>query len=155
MTNPIQHAKQSEETSYLQIQPYMLSLFQRLAGNYAILGVSVVIVNTIGVQILLGLLAIPQSTATAIAFAVNLLIFFYGWRFLENRNHATALFVLYTQYSRQRRHLKASIAMAENGTLDDENTLYVQVDLLEETAKSFLAAVAEQNLKARPRESAN
>jgi len=153
VANSLQHAKNSLEATHAHVQPYMAELFSRLASNYLLLMGGVLIVNMIGIPLLLRVIIIPVSTANILGFAAMLLILVYGWRFLENRNRATALFVLYIRYSRQRRELIASIEQAETDSLEDENTLYVNVDLYEESASSFLDAVEEQGLKAHPNES--
>lgn len=148
MANPIQNAKNSLAATHEQVQPYMAELFKRIASNYAILIAGVLVVNMIMLPLLLRFVPIPVSTANVLGFSAMLLILVYGWRFLENRNRATSLFVLYTRYSRQRRDLLATVEAAESSTLEDENTLYVNVDLLEEAASSLLDAVEEQGLKA-------
>lgn len=148
MANPIQHAKKTSERVHEAIRPYMPSVFQALALNYSILVIVVALINTVGVWALLRFFPLPTSTVNVISFAVNLLFLLYGWRFLENRNNATAIFALYTRYSRQRRDLQAVVKQAENKTLDNEDTVYVQVDILEETATQFLEAVEAQGVKA-------
>ena len=155
MANPIKHAKKTAENAHLQVQPYMASLFQRLGFNYAILIMIMVLINTVGVWLLLTFLPIPQSTANVIGFSVNLIFLLYGWRFLEKRNRATSLFVLYTRYSRQRRDLTDNIKLAEDGALENTDDLYIQVDVLEEKATSFLEAVESEGMKAHQSESNN
>lgn len=149
MANPIEHAKTTSERVHNAVQPYMPETFYRIGSNYSLLLITVVAVNMIGIPLVLRFLPLPLSTANVMGFSVMLLILVYGWRFLENRNHATAIFVLYTRYSRQRRDLQDALKQAENGVLEDENTLYVHVDLLEEVASGFLDAVEEQGVKAR------
>ncbi len=153
MANPIKHAKQTAENTHQQVQPYMASLFQRLGFNYANLIILMLVINILSVWLLLRILPLPPSTANVIGFAVNLIFLVYGWRFLEKRNNATALFVLYTRYSRQRRDLKDNIKLAEDGALENEDNLYTQVDVLEENASLFLDAVEEEGMKAHYRES--
>lgn len=148
MANPIQHAKTSAERIHEAVRPYMPETFYQLGSNYGLLLIAVVAVNMLGIPLLLRFISLPLSTANVLAFSVMLLILVYGWRFLENRNHATAIFVLYTRYSRQRRDLLDTITQAENGILEDDNALYVQVDLLEEKATAYLEAVEEQGVKA-------
>lgn len=136
----IEQAKQTDETIFEEVQPYMLAIFPRLTFNYLSLTLSVLLLWFIGVGLLRNI--VPQSIATSIVFAVSLVLFFYGWRFLENRNHATALFALYTRYSRQRRDLKTQIANDA-----DEETLLNTLHLLEESAQAFIEAAKENGVE--------
>ncbi|MGJ3237241.1 MAG: hypothetical protein ACFE0Q_00900 [Anaerolineae bacterium] len=151
MANPTQHAQRVLDASHEQVQPYMAALFSRLANNYGILFLLVLMVNLIGIPLLMRWMPVPASTANVLGFSAMVLILVYGWRFLENRNQATALFVLYIRYSRQRRDTEDTLKLAQEGALEDENRLYVQVDLLEENATSLLNAVQEQGLAQHPR----
>jgi len=146
MANPINHAKKAQERAYDAVQPYMPPLFKRLAFNYFVLLFTVAIVNTLGMRVLLSVLPMPPSTANVIGFSVNLILLLFGWRLLEQRNKATGLFILYTRFSSQRRDLKATIENAEDDVLDDDNALYVGVDLMEEAAKNFLDAVENEGV---------
>jgi hypothetical protein len=136
----LEQAKETDETIFKQVQPYMLALMPRLTFNYFTLSMIILILWLIGLQLLAKL--VPVSTANAIMFALSLLIFIYAWRFLENRNHATALFVLYTHYSRQRRDLKAQMASEV-----DEETLLNNLQWLEDSAQAFLEAAQENGLE--------
>lgn len=148
MANPIQHAKTSAERVHEAVRPYMPETFYQLGINYGLLLISVVAVNMLGIPLILRFIPLTLSTANILGFSVMLLILVYGWRFLEKRNSATAIFVLYTRYSRERRNLQDILEQAENGVLEDENTIYTQVDILEETASNFLDAVEQQGVKA-------
>lgn len=149
MANPIQHAETTLERVHEQIQPYMADLFYKLANNYILLFGAVLLTNLIILPVAFQFLPLLNSTMTIIEFSLILLILVFGWRFLEARNHATALFVIYIRYSRQKRDLEATLALAKEGVLDDDNALYVGVDLLEESATSFLNAVEAEGLKAQ------
>lgn len=153
MADPLKHAQRSEDEAHTRVQPYMISLFQRLAVNYLILVVAMVLVYTAGTRLLLNLFPVSLFVANGIAFAVNVLILLFGWRYLENRNRATGLFVLYTRYSRQRRDLNDTITRAEDGSLENTDRLYLEVDLLEENTNSLLEAIEEQGVKAHQMES--
>ncbi|MGB7339073.1 MAG: hypothetical protein WBC91_09300 [Phototrophicaceae bacterium] len=148
MANPIQHAETTLTRVHAHVQPYMADLFYRVANNYLLLLAAVFVTNMIGIPLLLRFVPIPLSTVNIIGFSAMLLILVYGWRYLENRNHATALFVLYIRYSRAKRDLEASLVLAKEGVLENDDTLYIQVDFLEETATGLLDAVEEQGLKA-------
>lgn len=150
MQETIQYTRQQLDTVYKAIRPYMPHLFQRLAGNYGLIFFVVLVWNLIVLTVIDAYIPFPQSTIIVLSFAGPLLILYYGWRFMENRNHATSLFVLYTQYSSQRRRLLTQLEQAENGVLEDDNTLIVGVQQLEETADSFLDAADENKLQAQP-----
>ena len=136
----LEQAKQTDESIFEQVQPYMLALMPRLTFNYFTLSMIVLILWLIGLQLFAKL--VPVSTANAIMFALSLLIFIYAWRFLENRNHATALFVLYTRYSRQRRDLKTQLASEV-----DDDTVSNHLEWLESAANAFLEAAQENGLE--------
>lgn len=118
----------------------MLAILPRISFNYLSLTSSLFILWFIGIKSLTQIL--PSSTATAIMFALCLIIFVKGWQFLENRNHATALFVSYIYYSRQRRDLKRLFA-----TEPDEETLSTNIQWLEETANAFIDAAQEMDVE--------
>ncbi|MEM9951705.1 MAG: hypothetical protein AAF846_08905 [Chloroflexota bacterium] len=149
MANSIQHAENTKTRIHEQVQPYMADLFYRLANNYVILFGAILLTNMILLPLLFQLLpdSFPSSTPQVLGFASVLLLLVFGWRFLENRNHATALFALYIRYSRQKRDLEENITLAQDDMLPDENTLYVSVDLLEDSATSLLQAIEEEGLK--------
>jgi hypothetical protein len=89
------------------VRGYMPPLLPRLLLTYGLPVLGVLLAN-----ILLPLLIpdfVPTSTATILTFAVHLLILYLGWRTLEQRTHATALFVLYSTYTTQRRNFRKSL----------------------------------------------
>jgi hypothetical protein len=145
MADPLNHAQTSHSKLESQIKPYVSGVFPRLALNYGLLVVLALIVSTIAVPSLAQW--IPQSTATTLGFCINFLLLFFGLRYLENRNHATALFMLYTRYSRQRRDLEALIQQAQAKTLENTDTLYSSVDSLEEIGRSFITAATEAGIQ--------
>ncbi|MEL6408490.1 MAG: hypothetical protein AAFR81_29250 [Chloroflexota bacterium] len=149
MQETIQHTRQQLDTVHAAVRPYMPHLFQRLFGNYGLIFFFVLAWNLIVLNLIATYIPFPQSTIVVLGFAGPLLILYYGWRFMESRNHATALFVLYTQYSSQRRSLLNKLEQAENGVLDDDNPLIVGIQQLEETADSFLNAADENKLQAQ------
>jgi hypothetical protein len=138
--NMIQQAQQTDENLFQELQPYMIAILPRLTFNYLSLTMPLLLFWLIGLQLLAQI--VPLSTANAIIFALSLFMFIYGWRFLENRNHATALFVLYTRYSRQRRDLKALLKPET-----DEARLISNLQWLAESAQSFLDAAKENGLE--------
>jgi hypothetical protein len=121
-----------------EVQPYVAGVFPRLAFNFGLVLTVALIVSTIAVPSLAQF--IPQSTATTLGFCTNFLILFFGLRALENRNHATALFVLYSKYSRQRRDLEA---LMKQGNQDVDSSL----GALEEIAQSFIKAATEAGIQ--------
>lgn len=135
----LEEAKQQDETIFEEVQPYMLAIMPRLSFNYASLSLGLLFLWLIGLQLLARI--VPLSTANATLFVASLFIFIYGWRFLENRNHATSLFVLYTRYSRQRRDLKALISSDA-----DEESLSNNIQWLEEAAQAFIHAAQDSGL---------
>jgi len=121
------------------VREYMPGLFPRLAINYFVpmaVGMLVAVLTA-------GFLArwLPSPTPSALGFVINLAILIYGWRYLENRNHATALLVLYTTYSRHRRELLQILQVG------DEQQASTQLEFLEEAAGNFIDAAQEQHIK--------
>lgn len=148
MQETIQEAEQQRDEVHDAVQPYMATLAQRVISNYALLFGAVVAFNVLVLNVLFALMPfIPQSTMGVLGFAGNLLILYYGWRFLEGRNSATALFVLYTQYSSQRRTLTAQLDAAETEALEDDAALIVGIEQLEASADDFLTAAEETQLQ--------
>jgi uncharacterized membrane protein len=122
-----------------EVQPYVAGIFPRLAFNFGLLVVLALIVSTIAVPSLAQF--IPQSTATTLGFCTNFLLLFFGMRYLENRNHALALFVLYSKYSRERRDLEAFMQQGNQESLESN------LDALEELAQSFINAATEAGVQ--------
>lgn len=147
MANPIQNAENALKRIHTEVQPYMATLFYKIANNYLLLLAGVIVINMIGLPLLIRFVPIPMSTVNVIGFSAMLLILVYGWRYLEKRNHATTLFVFYIHYSRAKRNLEASLDLARAGSLETDDTLYIQIDLLEETATILLDAIEEEGLK--------
>ena len=135
----LEQAKQADENIYKEVQPYMLAIFPRMTFNYLSLTLGILILWFAGIYLLDSFM--PQALSTSIIFALSLLIFVFGWRFLENRNHATSLFVLYTSYSRQRRDFKAQLRG------DDKIKISTSIGLLEETAQEFIAAAKDSGVE--------
>ena len=147
MANAVQHAQKSEAHTYDQVRVYLPGLLPRLAFNYAVLFAIIFIVGLVVVPLLRQV--IFESTAIIAGFAANVLILVYGLRWLEQRNPATTLFVLYTRFSRQRRDLRKLLKLAETATPPADQELYTRVDLMEEAARQFIAAANDQGLKPR------
>jgi hypothetical protein len=144
MADPLNHAQNAHSRIEAQVKPYVAGIFPRLAFNYGLLMLLALLVSVIVVPSLAQW--IPQSTASTIGFSANILLLFFGLRYLENRNHATSLFLLYTRYSRERRELEALIQQAQANTLTNSDSLYSSVDDLEEIARSFLTAATEAGI---------
>lgn len=147
MANPLQHAQKSHENTERQVKPYVGELLPRLVNNYGLLFLLALLVSLFLVPLLANW--IPQSTATILGYALNLLLLVYGSRFLEGRNKATGLYVLYSRYSRQRRSLETLMKQAEAQSLENSDSLYSSVDLFEEAAKNFLSAAQDAGVKAK------
>lgn len=126
------------ETTHEDVRRYMPGVGKQLLLNYAVLMLIALFLNIAVITLLLRF--IPRPTANAIAFGFNLVWLIYGWRYLEGRNHATALFVLYTRYSRERRDLTRLLDTADAPALDNS------VDAVEETAQRFIDAAQAQHI---------
>ncbi|MCA9914611.1 MAG: hypothetical protein KC496_14765 [Anaerolineae bacterium] len=117
------------------VRVYLPALFTRLALTTVLPITVALLVNAI-LPILIESF-VPLSTATTMAFAANLLVLFFGWRMLENRTHATSLFVLYSGYSSQRRAL-------QNARADAPSLATVQ-----QSAQRFIEAARDSGLQPR------
>lgn len=131
------------QTIHEEVRRYMPSLLPRLALNYGV---------PIGLAMLFnyGLTAylinfVPRSTANAFAFTGNVIILVGLWRWLESRNQATGLLLLYTAYSSQRRALQQKIQ-----TEADKQTLENEFANLQSSAETFLNTAQARGLPARP-----
>jgi len=144
MSNPIQHAQHSQQTTAKAVKGYMPGLGKRLVLNYGVLMVLIMVINASILALLLRFL--PRSTANSVLFIVTVAWFYYGWRFLETRNRATALFILYTRFSRERRILDSLLNDAQQEKLENMDPLYTQVDRVEEAAQSFISAAEDQQI---------
>lgn len=145
MADPLQHAKLSDAQLYPEVRAYMPSLLPRIAFNYMTLMMIAVLVSVVLVRVLENY--IWESTANTIAFGINLALLVYGWRWLERRNQATSLFIIYTRYSRHRRELLKALEQATSGKLADLDSLYTLVDFAEESGNQFVQMAQEQNLQ--------
>jgi hypothetical protein len=145
MANAVQHAQNSEARTYDAVRVYMPGLLPRLAFNYAVLFALVFMVSLVGVPLLRQI--IFESTSVIAGFAANVLILVYGSRWLEQRNPATTLFVLYTRFSRQRRDLRKLLQQVNTPAAPSDQDLYVKVDRMEEFARQFIAAAQDQGIK--------
>lgn len=117
-------------------RPFLPVLMRKLALSYGIpLGVALLLA-TVGAVLLSQF--IPTSTATALVFALNVGLFYYGWNFMEKRTQATALFATYSAGVRERRTLGKLIQQAEQGNSSARDDLAVQVTRYEAIAKDFV-----------------
>lgn len=117
-------------------RPYLPTLAQRLAQTYLVPLTIALLLATVGAMLLAQV--IPSSTTTAVIFALNVGVFYYGWNFLEKRTHATALFSLYVAGSRERRALARLIAAAQAGDRAAVTQLADQVQRYEAAAQAFV-----------------
>lgn len=120
-------------------RPYVSTLLQKMAFTYALPLGAALLLATVGALLLAQF--IPSSTATAIVFALNVGVFYYGWNAMEKRTKATALFALYVAGSRERRTLRAMIGRASNDTSAREE-LAQQVRRYDESARAFVQQIA-------------
>ena len=141
MAKSLETVKRAHENIVNQVTPYVAGIFPRLASNYGLVIVLALLVSTIAVPSLAQF--IPQSTATTLGFCANFLLLFFGLRYLESRNPATALFMLYSQYSRQRRDLEAMMKQGNSSGESLENSLAA----LEAIAQSFIKAASEAGIQ--------
>lgn len=118
-------------------RPHLPNLTQRLAQTYLLPLAAALLLATVGAVLLAQV--IPSSTATAIVFALNVGVFYYGWNYMEKRTNATALFSLYVAGTRERRRLARLIAAAQAGDSAARAELPAQVQRYEAAAQAFIA----------------
>lgn len=118
-------------------RPHLPHLTQRLAQTYLLPLGAALLLATVGAVLLAQV--IPSSTATAIVFALNVGVFYYGWNYMEKRTNATALFSLYVAGTRERRSLAQLIAAAQAGDSAARAELPAQVQRYEAAAQAFIA----------------
>lgn len=120
-------------------RPHLPSLTQRLAQTYLLPLGAALLLATVGAVLLAQV--IPSSTATAVVFALNVGVFYYGWNYMEKRTNATALFSLYVAGTRERRSLARLIAAAQAGDSAARAELPAQVQRYEAAAQAFIARI--------------
>jgi uncharacterized membrane protein len=126
------------------LRPHLGDLLARLAQTYGIpLGLAFLVATGGGVAVANAFPALPQSTLSVLLFAVNVLIFWYGWRWLERRTRATALYILYVRASRQRRTLANALAQARTGNTQAQNDLALLARAYEDAVAQFKAGLSE------------
>lgn len=121
-------------------RPYLPTLAQRLAQTYLAPLAVALLLATAGAVLLAQV--IPSSTATAIVFALNVGVFYYGWNYMERRTNATALFSLYVAGTRERRALAQLIAAAQAGDSAAQSQLAAQTQRYEAAAQAFIQRIA-------------
>jgi|GEM_PF-1452489 len=119
-----------------QVRAYIPALTRRLGIVYGLPLLAAFIVSTLGAILLSQF--IPSSTASIIAFGINIAILVNGWRWAERRYRATSVFILYTRYSRARRDLERAIKQTKDTSADALDRQ--RADLQAET-ESFTAAM--------------
>jgi hypothetical protein len=117
-------------------RPYVAKLLPKLALTYLVPLGGALLLATVGAVILANF--IPSSTATAIVFALNVAVFYYGWNWLEKRTQATGLFTLFVTGSRERRALATLIQNAQNGDNRAKDDLAVQVQRYDTAVQAFI-----------------
>lgn len=130
------------EATHENVRRYMPGVGKQLLWNYAILMFGTLFLNILGLTVLLQF--VQRPIANTIAFGLSLVWLIYGWRYLEGRNHATALFVLYTRYSRERRDL---LRLQESADAPDSGT-----GAMEEAAQRFIDAAQAEHVPPREAE---
>jgi hypothetical protein len=120
-------------------RPYIPALLRRLALTYGLPLGAALLLATVGAVLLSSV--IPSSTATAVVFALNVALFYYGWNALEKRTRATALFTLYVAGTRERRTLERLIRAAEAQRQPATASLAEQVARYEASAQNFIEQV--------------
>ncbi|XWX02970.1 hypothetical protein VZO05_10690 [Aggregatilineales bacterium SYSU G02658] len=125
---------QSRQRSHLP------ALAQRLAQTYLLPLGAALLLATVGAALLAQL--IPSSTTTAVVFALNVGVFYYGWNYMEQRTHATALFSLYVAGTRERRALARLIAAARAGDEAARAQLADQAARYDAAAQAFIQRAA-------------
>jgi hypothetical protein len=131
-----QTAQQRLTELQISQRPYVANLLPKLAVTYLVpLGVALGLA-TVGAVILANF--IPSSTATAIVFALNVGVFYYGWNWLEKRTQATGLFTLFVSGSRERRALATLIQNAQKGDARAKDDLAVQVQRYDSAVQAFI-----------------
>lgn len=126
------------------LRPYLGDLLARLAQTYIIpFGLAFLVSTVGGVVFANALPALPQSTLSVLLFAVNVLIFWYGWRWLERRTRATSLYILYVRAARERRALASALAHAQDGNAQAQNDLALLARAYEDAVAQFKAGISE------------
>lgn len=128
------------EDRYDEVRQYMPGLAKRLAFNYMLLFGIGGLISMVLVPALMQ--HIPTSTARAIGFVLTLGWLVNGWRYLENRNHATAIYALYTRYSRSRRDLEK--VLKDKAKTEDVSPLVNDMDV---TATAFIEAAEDAQIE--------
>lgn len=124
------------------LRPHLGSLLTRLAVGYGVPFLGATLLATLGAVVLANTVTfLPQSTVSTLTFALNVLLIYFGWRYLERRTHATALFVLYSNASRERRTLKRLIAEAQAGNQSAQDDLAKQASTYESACEMFIRAI--------------
>jgi hypothetical protein len=143
MANPQNHAQKQHDHYEAEVKPYLYELFMRLGLNYGLLTLALLLIRFLIAP--LAAQIIPESIIGSLLFALILLVWLFGWRFLEKRNQATSLYFLYSRFSRQRRDLETLLKTPP----DNPDNLYAAADLVEEAAQNFLKAAQDAGLKPR------
>ncbi len=115
------------EQVHNDVRRYMPGVLPRLLMTYLV----PVMLAMMSAGLVVGLLAslVPPLSARTFAFTAMLAILLFGWRWLENRNQATALLVLYTRYSNQRRAARTALANGE--TIDMRPVVQSATDFID------------------------
>ncbi len=142
MTAHIENIETRMTTAQASLRPYLGELLGRLAQTYGIpLGLGFLVATGGGVLVTQLLPQVPQSTVSVVLFAINVLIFWYGWRWLEGRTHATSLYILYVRTSQQRRALARLIQTAKKGQDIAKNDVALHIKAYEDAVEGFKQAL--------------
>lgn len=143
MNQPPESLEDFIEQMQNEIRRYVPGVMSRLALTYGGLLVLVLIIGTVLANFLAQF--IPVSTATLIAFALNLWLLVEARQRIDNRLHSTGLFVLYTRSNRERRALQRLQRLQRQDTV---NELDEQRQRYEATALDFIEAAQEAGVSA-------
>lgn len=132
-----QHAENELNRLSTQISPLLTHLSRGLAWVYLLpMGLFLLITTllTLGLDVLA---ILPTSTVRVIAFVVAMVVAYTLIRRMEQRYHATALFVMYTAFSRDRRDLRTLLTKSPAAQAEIETKTHA----LRHSAEQFIQAM--------------
>ena len=132
------------ERQHQEVRRYLPDLLMRLVKSLGIPLFAALIMATAGGVLIARVL--PSSTTSIILLGINIVILYYGWQTLNKRYQTTALFLAYTQSSRDRRILRDLLAQNTSTPegLQQASTSYQQ------SAQQFINAMRQAGAQATP-----
>lgn len=132
------------ERQHQEVRRYLPDLLMRLVKSLGIPLFAALIMATAGGVLIARVL--PSSTTSIILLGINIVILYYGWQTLNKRYQTTALFLAYTQSSRDRRILRDLLAQSTSTPegLQQASTSYQQ------SAQQFINAMRQAGAQATP-----